>query len=80
MELPPVPAGAPIFAHRGPANLVRLLPGSKRLANVPGFPFALDPSDAATRTIPHHIVEGVYARLLAPDATVAATNVEFGPR
>ena len=43
-------------------------------------PFTADPSDAATRTVPHHIVEGVYARLLAPDATVAATAVEFGPR
>ena len=80
MELRPVPVGASVFAHRGPTNLVRLLPGSKLLSTVPDFQFTPDPSDAATRTILHHIVEGVYARLLAPDATVAATNVEFGPR
>jgi hypothetical protein len=47
---------------------------------VPDFRFTPDPSDAAARTIPHHAVEGVYSRLLAPDATVAATNAEFGPR
>ena len=80
MELRPVPAGVGIFAHRGPANMVRLLPGSKLLATVDDYPFTADPSDAATRTVPHHIVEGIYARLLAPDATVAATGVEFGAR
>ena len=80
MELRAVPAGVDVFTHRMPANLVRLLPGSKLLATVTDYSFITDPSDAATLCMPHHLVEGIYARLLQPDATVSATGVEFGPR
>lgn len=81
MELREVPPGVDAFAHREPVNLVRLLPGSKLLATVTDYSFITDdPSDAATLCTPHHLVEGVYARLLRPDATVAATGVEFGSR
>ena len=80
MELRAVPPGVDVFNHRMPANLVRLLPGSKLLATVNDFAIIADPSDAATMCTPHHLVEGIYARLLRPDATVSATGVEFGPR
>jgi hypothetical protein len=80
MELRPVPAGVGVFAHRGPANLVCLLPSSKFLAVVNDYPFTVDPSDAVTTNVPHYVVEGVYARLFSRDNTVVATAVQFGPR
>ena len=79
MELRPVPMGVGVFAHRGPADLVRLLPSSKFLAVANDYPFTVDPSDAATMTVPHYVIEGVYARLFSVDNTVAATAVQFGP-
>ena len=48
MELRAVPAGVDVFNQRMPANLVRLLPGSKLLETVNDFAFITDPSDAAT--------------------------------
>ena len=75
MELRPVPAGVGVFAHRGPANFA-----SKFWSVVNDYPFAADPSDAATMTVPHHVVEGAYARLFTVDSTVSATGVQFGSR
>ena len=47
MEVRPAPAGVGVFAHRGPRDLVRLLPSSKFLAVVNDCAFTVDPSDAA---------------------------------
>ena len=77
MELRPVPPGVDVFAHRGPANLVRLLPSSKFLAVVNDYPFTVDPSDAATQTVPHYVIEGVYARLFGVDQTGFRPDVYF---
>ena len=78
MEERTVPAGLDVFAHRGPTHLVRLLPGSKMLEIVNDFSFIPDPSDATTFCLPHDIIEGVYGRLFAPDASVEAADLQFG--
>ena len=78
MEERTVPAGLDVFAHRGPTHLVRLLPGSKLLEIVNDFSFITDPSDATTFCLPHDIIEGVYSRLFAPDASVEAADLQFG--
>ena len=57
---------------------MRLLRGSKILALVNDFVFTPDPDDANTPCVPHHVVEGVYGRLVEVDADVAATDVQFG--
>ena len=73
-----MPAGITAFAHRGPAHLVRLLPGSKLLYSVNDLAFTTDPSDNTTLCVPHHIIEGVYGRFFVPDASVSAADLQFG--
>ena len=78
MELRPIPAGVGVFAHRGPANLVRPLPSSKFSAVVNDYPFAADPPDAAAMAVSHYVIGRVYARLFSMDNTAAATGVQCG--
>ena len=78
MELRTVPAGADAHTHRGAQNFVRLLRGSKTLAAVNNFTFTNDPDDGVTPCVPHHIVKGMYARLIEAAADVATADVQFG--
>ena len=78
MELRAVPAGANAYHHRGSENLVRLLDGSSLASTLTDAPFKVDPTDAATTTLPMHFLEGLYARVAVPDATVAPADLCIG--
>ena len=78
MELRVVPPGADEHAHRGVQNFVRLKRGSKIHATVNNYTWTLDPDDGATPCVPHHIVEGIYARLIEAAPDVAAADIQFG--
>ena len=78
MELRTVPAGADVHAHRGAQNFVRLSRGSKILAVVNDYTFTPDPDDGVTPCVPHHVVEGLYARLVETAADVATADIQFG--
>ena len=78
MELRVVPPGADEHAHRGVQNFVRLKRGSKIHAAVNNYTWFTDPDDGATPCVPHHIVEGIYARLIEAAPDVAAADIQFG--
>ena len=68
MELRHVPPGVDAHVHRGADNLVRLLPGSRLHLVVQNLGLTPDPDDASTQCVPHHVLEGYYARVLVPSA------------
>ena len=78
MELRVVPAGADEHAHRGVLNFVRLRRGAKIHAAVNNYTWTMDPDDGTTPCVPHHIVEGLYARLVDAADDVAAADIQFG--
>ena len=78
MELRVVPPGADEHAHRGVQNFVRLKGGSKIHAALNNYTWFTDPDDGATPCVPHHIVEGIYARLIEAAPDVAAADIQFG--
>ena len=78
MELRVVPPGVDEHAHRGVLNFVRLRRGSKIHAAVNNYTWTLDPDDGTTPCVPHHIVEGLYARLVDAADDVAAADIQFG--
>ena len=69
MELRVVPAGVDEHVHRGVQNFVRLRRGSKIHAAVNNYTWTADPDDGTTPCVPYHIVEGLYARLIAVSYT-----------
>ena len=78
MELRRVPAGVDEHTHRGEQNFARLLNGSKVLAAVNNFAFALNPGGGVTSCVPFHMIEGFYARLVENAAGVATAGIQFG--
>ena len=80
MELRTPPAGGDEFAHRGNLNLVRMTNQARLPTVCPSLPFQDDPTCQAippTKCLPHHIVEGIYARLLSPDDVGLALRFGF---
>ena len=77
MELRRAPTGVDEHATRGAQNFVRLLNGSKVLAAVNDFAFALDPGGGVTSCVPFHINEGFYARMVENSADVAMVDIQF---
>ena len=71
-----VPPGADPFAHRGHVNLVRVASTSFLSNRLRPDAFTPDPDDNTTPCLPYHVVEGLYSRIGALDASASA--VTFG--
>ena len=71
MELIDAPAGANIFAHRGANNYVRIQGTQLFAALGPVLPIVLHAANTSP-TVPHHIVEAVYARAFSLSAGASA--------
>ena len=78
-----VPPGADSFAHRGAAHDVRLGESlALEMQVVVALPWLVDPDDNVTPTLPHRLLELLFARALrfAPDvATEVIFDYEIDP-